>query len=188
MADKAFFKRMARAIADEDPDIPGIARRLAEEIEEARANLRSEADMIRNMAAFSQGLVGEEADAAGLSESERVAINALIDTMLTGQPNISPEAMADAVTASGIPLASRVSNPAAVIGTMLYHGRRRREARAGSQPPTPVVLPDAAPRADNPAAPASTAESPSAVSQLGSVVPVPAVPDAAQPAQSQAAG
>jgi hypothetical protein len=102
----------------------------------------------------------DDAEEPGLSDAERVAINNLIEQTLTAQPAISNEAMLGLVTGIGIQLADRVKRPLAVIGTMLYHARRRRgipqptsvselpgqsAAPHVQQAPEPAPMPSAAP-------------------------------------------
>jgi hypothetical protein len=187
MATREYYRRISEAIGRNDAGIPELLLELQAEIEKARADLRVELDMMRtsvdywlNGAIPAFGVVEE----SGLSESEKAAINRLIDEALNSQPDPSAEAMVELVTRSGIPLGDRVSNPAAVIGTLIHHAKRRREARMGQPAATTSAI--AQPPETSHVPPPPTQPPP----QLGTpvVVQLPGVASSVPPGPAQATG
>jgi hypothetical protein len=137
---------VARALADEDPEFMKIAKQALGQIEARVQQMRSEADTIRRLmdhvaAVGINGQVPVSSSAPpaarpsgdeGLSDTEKEQINKLIENILVDEPGIEAEALVPRVEAAGIPISDRVARPASVIGTILYHARRRARGRAAS--------------------------------------------------------
>jgi len=135
-------RRMARALADGDPDFESLARTSLTELDEQIRQHQEEARLISMMLAHADkpvsrrpsGGTGHDTprdtagappmpSVTGVTESELHAIRGIIDTALAEDRGVSFEVVYDRVMRAGIQLDGRITYPRAVVASML--ARRR---------------------------------------------------------------
>ena|ERR1700694_5473906 len=144
-----FVKPLAKAIADNAPDLHDVAKRQLSKIDEERSRLNQQALAIKSLLALYPAKTGRvviRVDAAQpppeverlypepdpnlsrLSDEQREIVRNVIRE--NWSPRITAEQVVSELDQRGVRLG--VARPASVVGTILYHMRREREKSSGA--------------------------------------------------------
>jgi hypothetical protein len=134
------LRRVARAVADDDPALPRVAHTALQEIDLDVRRLKEESEAILKLLQVTQNSrprprlmeritpeIDLEAESK-LTNTERQVITAVVEDALIMEAEPSMDALIATIEDRGVPIRDRVARPASVVGTILHFARKRQAA------------------------------------------------------------